>query len=125
MISAPFPDTTFKASLEEAQRDDIYNNTDTAWRQFLEDHVPQLKRNATAIVMDEADMRRFQYRVRDYCEEKSTRHVELAFRIVNRLGADTDFNSSLVGHTIYVPSTDHVIELHNQYTTNLAMLKKI
>lgn len=90
---------------------------DDAWVHFLQDHYTQLKENSTYVTLDEKTLLRFRYRISDYLTDKQYQlGIDQAFRVVNRLHSDLDFNLSLTG--VYLPDMRYVSELRKIYGTN-------
>ena len=96
---------------------------DSEWIHFLQDHFEQLRANSTYFPLDETTMLRFQYRILDFLtEQKYVLGIDQAFRIVNRLHNDQEFNTSLTG--VYLPDSTFVSELRRKFVTNKAMFAK-
>ena len=96
---------------------------DSYFIHFLQDHFEQLRVNSTYFPLDETTMLRFQYRILDFLtEQKYVLGIDQAFRIVNRLHNDQEFNTSLTG--VYLPDSTFVSELRRKFVTNKAMFAK-
>lgn len=101
--------------------------TSDAWVQFLLDHREWLinREKTTVIELTEATMLRYRYRIEDYLDSFPNRYpwMAMAFRVVNRLHSNQDFNLSL--KTVYMPSADDIMILYQKYKVNQAQLRKI
>ena len=127
MISKGSHNRSFTKAIDALTRGRLTTIPDPKWFQFLLDHDRYISYYPTTkpLLVTETLMTRYAYRVRDYLLDHADVSVELAFRIINRLEDDKDFNFSLVGDVLLVPKSDLILELYSQYKTNLAQLKKI
>ena len=98
---------------------------DDAWIQFLLDHREYIRERSTITTLDEKTMNRYRYRIRDFLQDTdgTSADCEQAFKIINRLGSNLDFNDSL--RAVYVPPTNVVKEIRNSYYTCQQQLNKL
>ena len=122
-ISSSERNTSFTAVIESLVARETQHVQDPEWIHFLQDHFEQLRASSTYLALDEATMLRFQYRIADFlAEKKYVLGIDQAFRIVNRLHNDQDFNVSLTG--VFLPNSIFVSELRRKFVTNKAMYAK-
>lgn len=96
--------------------DHQYRLEEDGWVQFLYDYRDFIKANSDYRLLNEATMNRFQYRIRDYLLDLGLPgSLDQAFKIVNRLGGDIEFNHSLTG--VYVPRVAYLTKLKRAYST--------
>lgn len=97
---------------------------DPAWLHFLADSRSWLIQRSTIVTVTEAMMLRYAYRIRDYLADQRDCNVgcEQAFRVINRLGSDLDFNSNL--NFIYVPKDTAVKYLRDKYNSVKQKMKR-
>lgn len=98
---------------------------DDSWIQYLMDHRDWIKSRSEIVVIDDAIMNRFQYRIREFLDDRKGTDINCvqAFRIVNRLGSERDFNRNL--RIVYVPCSSDVVWLRNSYNTCQQQIKRI
>lgn len=108
----------YSSEIRRKMRYNVVGDTDPGWVLFLRDHRELLKASKTTTleVLTEADMRIYEYRIREYVKYKTNvPELELAFRIINRIGSDLEFNSSL--QHVWIPSVASIKELYQLYLT--------
>lgn len=127
MISNGAYNSSFRNKLTSLTKMNVTSVPDPKWFQFLLDHDSYISHYSTTtpVIVTETLMSRYAYRVRDYVVDHADFTVELAFRIINRLEDDRDFNFSLVGDVILLPKSALITELYSQYRTNQSQFKKI
>lgn len=98
---------------------------DDTWIQYLLDHREWIRLRSEIVVIDDAIMNRYQYRIREFLTDRKGTDVTCAqaFRIVNRLGSERDFNRNL--RIVYVPRSSDIVNLRNDYNTCQQQLKRI
>lgn len=102
------------------------NYTEDDWMQFLFDHREWLQQrpNTQVVTLTEKVLYRFRYRLGDYLQAQGYQSwMTSAVRIVNRLGCDQEFDTTLT--SLYLPSSDDVLELRRQYVTNRTKIRKL
>ena len=124
LVSNTDQNESFTVEIERKIKSLPHMVTDDAWIQFLQDHYQELKEHSTYIQLTEAILYRYRYRISDYLLEQHNLRLgpEQAFRVVNRLHNDMDFNLGLLG--VWVPDISYVTELRHRYSTNIAMSKR-
>lgn len=126
LSSAPY--STLSQTFKQMQQRDMYNTADPDWKQFLYDHKELIRaKSKRSGYVVEKDLIKYRYSIRRYiCEVfDDTGSIELAFRIVNDLPDDVEFDPNLLGTKFYIPSSSYIQELRNQYKTLQAMSKKL
>lgn len=95
------------------------------WFQFLLDHREQIRSKATTIKITDELMLRYRYRILDFLNEvhSFSQGGEQAFRIINRLYNDMDFNDSLT--EVYIPDAKQLQDLRARYQTCISKEKKL
>ena len=98
---------------------------DDTWIQYLSDHREWIRLRSEIVVIDDAIMNRYQYRIREFLTDRKGTDVTCAqaFRIVNRLGSERDFNRSL--RIVYVPQSKDIVNLRNDYNTCQQQINRI
>lgn len=116
-ISSTERNTSFTNTIDGLISRDTQHVPEKAWVHFLQDHYVLLLQHSVYVVLDEKALLRYQYRISDYLRDTGlTLGADQAFRVVNRLHSDLDFNMSITG--VYLPSEDYVDELRKLYATN-------
>lgn len=126
LLSAPYE--KLSDTLTNMQERDLYNSTDSAWKQFLYDHKELIrKKSKRSGYLVEKDLIKYRYSIRRYILEvfDNTGSIELAFRIVNNLPDNVEFEPNLLGTKVYIPSPSYIQELRNEFKTLQAMNNKI
>lgn len=126
LLSAPYE--KLSDTLSKMQQRDLYNSTDSSWKQFLYDHKELIrKKSKRSGYLVEKDLIKYRYSIRRYIKEvfDSTGSIELAFRIVNNLPDNVEFEPKLLGTKVYIPLPSYIQELRNEFKTLQAMSKKI
>lgn len=100
-----------------------FSSYDQGWIHFLYDHYRYIKERSVSAEISEATMRIYQYRVRDYLRDyHRNEELELAFRIINRLPDDKDFNYKIT--LVYVPTMETIQSLYRSYCTYRSKIAK-
>ena len=117
--NTPFSDVLRKLISRESQ-----NLPSEDWIHFLQDHRMLIEQNSTTYTLDEETMLRYRYRIRDFLKEVAGYRsgMEQAFRVVNRLHNDQEFDLRLT--SVFIPNNNFVTELRRMYNTLLARQKK-
>ena len=126
LLSAPYE--KLSDTLTDMQQRDLYNSTDSSWKQFLYDHKELIrKKSKRSGYLVEKDLIKYRYSIRRYIREvfDNTGSIELAFRIVNNLPDNVEFEPSLLGTKVYIPLPSYIQELRNEFKTLQAMSNKI
>lgn len=125
LLSAPYE--KFSDTLTSMQQRDIYNSADSSWKQFLYDHKELIrKKSKRSGYLVEKDLIKYRYSIRRYVKIfDNTGSIELAFRIVNNLPDNVEFEPNLLGTKVYIPLASYIQELRNEFKTLQAMSKKI
>ena len=116
-VSISENNTSVSADLLKLNEDEIQNPDDAGWMQFLRDHRELIISGSTWVPLTEETMFRYRYRIRDFIVDilKLPVGLDAAFRVINRLGSDSDFNLSLDG--CWAPDNSQVIELRHRFDT--------
>ena len=98
---------------------------DDTWIQYLSDHREWIRLRSEIVIIDDAIMNRYQYRIREFLTDRQGTDASCAqaFRIANRLGSDRDFNRNL--RIVYVPQSRDIVNLRNDYNTCQQQIKRI
>lgn len=98
---------------------------DDTWIQYLLDHREWIRLRSEIVVIDDAIMNRYQYRIREFLTDRKGTDATCAqaFRIVNRLSSERDFNRNL--RIVYVPKSSVIVNLRNDYNTCQQQIKRI
>ena len=97
---------------------------DDSWIQYLLDHREWIRLRSEIVVIDDAIMNRYQYRIREFLTDTNGTDVSCtqAFRIVNRLSSERVFNRNL--RIVYVPRSKDIVNLRNDYNTCQQQIKR-
>ena len=125
MVSDSSSVTSYSTTIDSYIDQEPLNITDPDWFQFLLDHRQLIRENSIENILTEEVMYVHRYRIRKYLKslKNYSPDLELAFRVVNRLGSNMDFNLSL--QSVYVPDKRYVTELRRKYNTNKSKLNKL
>lgn len=116
--------TPYSQKIQRTFDYEIHALNDDDWLQFLKDHKEQIKENSVLETLTEEVMYIYRYRIRDYLRGHGrNKGMEQAFRIVNRLYSDLDFD--LTVSAVYIPMNEYLNELRQQFNTNRANYKRI
>lgn len=123
-ISTSEFNASFSTVIDKLFKRETQNLTDDDWIHFLQDHRDLIKKTSKYLELDEQTMYRYRYRIRDFLTNKGyVLGAEQAFRVVNRLDSDLDFDLTLTG--VWMPDDSFISELRRKYATNLAKQKKM
>lgn len=127
LISNTSSDTSFSRWINQKSKSQKYSNhlTDDGWIQYLLDHRKWLRERSVRVILTEATMLRYRYRIRDFLThiDYARADSDQAFRIINRLHGDIDFNLDL--RYVYVPRSTDVSELRKSYNTYKKQMSKV
>ena len=129
LISNSTRTKSYAAQLAEKDKTKYKNYlTEDDWIQFLMDHREYMRARSTPYLLTEKDMMRYSYRIRDFLKDnvgdgQSSADCEQAFKVINRLGSNLDFNSSL--RLVYIPKTTMITEIRKDYNTCQQQIKKL
>ena len=126
MINTSTATTSLAEQMTSSLSSQRQNYTEDDWMQFLFDHREWLQQrpNTRVINLSEKALYRFRYRLSDYLLAHGYQSwMTTAVRIVNRLGCDQEFNTALT--SLYLPTSDDVLELRRQYVTNRTKIRKL
>ena len=117
LISNSDLNTSFISNIQYNMNQEILNDSTESWLQYLRDHRSLIKENSDHVTIDGETIHKFRYRIRKYLRNinKTYAELELAFRIVNRLNSDRDFNESIT--EVYIPHYNYIVELRKMYIT--------
>ena len=119
-ISSTERNESFVTTIDYLSTKHTAHVAEAEWVHFLQDHFEQLRANSTYVTLNEQTMYRYRYRICDFLESVPvSRGCDQAFRIVNRLHNDLDFNLSLEG--VYIPDERFISELRVRYVTSKAI----
>lgn len=118
ITSSSFKTENYSERIKYFLRGELINNSELEWEHFLRDHREWiiLRGYCDYTEVLESELRRFQYRIRDYLVYKKLfASDELVFRIINRFASDMDFNEHV--QAVWLPVHDRVNELYRSYRT--------
>lgn len=98
-------------TLQEKQME--YSNTDSGWRQYVFDHLTNIKYNSVLVSIPKDEMFRYRYRPSSFLEiKKINREYTWIFLLINQLENNKDFNNLAF---VLVMNPDNITKLYNQY----------
>lgn len=117
LISNSDSNTSYGSHVAYKLNQEILNDSTESWIQYLRDHRSLIKEHSDHIDIDGETIHKFKYRIRKYLYNinMSYEELELAFRIVNRLNNDRDFNEEIT--EVYLPRYNYIVELRKMYVT--------
>lgn len=93
------------------------NDPDYEWIHFLQDHRDLIRSNSRVVEVNETNMTLYRYRPRKFlANNESKEELELAFRVVNRIGDDMSFTEKNYQY-VYIPTYTYIFELRRRYVT--------
>lgn len=116
-VSLSIYNESIAGELERLDTDEAQNSNDPRWWQFLRDHREIIIAQSSWLELTEETMMRYRYRIRDFIVNVLKLPVanEVAFRVINRLGSNSDFNSTLDG--CWVPTNAQILDLFHRFNT--------
>jgi len=124
LISNTSDNTSFTFNINHELNTHVLNDSSSGWLQFLQDHREYIINKSKQITISPNDMAYYKFRISKYLKNKGYGvQCALAFRIINHIKSDADFNESIT--EVYIPSTSVLNELRRSYTTLQSQIKKL
>lgn len=125
LISSSTSNVSMSSELKERLNRETLSLPNDEWIQFLMDHRELIKDHSKVYTLTEEIMYQYRYRIQDYLVEvhKMQKGMDQAFRIVNRLYNDMDFDLKLT--EVWVPDNGYIRDLRREYQTCQAIKKRI
>lgn len=100
------------------------NEADSDWVHYLQDHREYIQERSNKVTIDPSEMVYYRYRIRKYLQHRGNSvDCELAFRLINYIKSDLDFNESIT--EVYIPPVSVIRELQRSYATLQTQIRKL